>query len=170
MKYLPLVFALLLYSIPQCQTHNFTDITTSTNSFEVLDAAGGDGVGDDGSISFSVGQPFFNTYINTDYSVNEGVQQSFLKDEIKNPSRKEPQIHVMVYPNPVDDFFTIKVEGLEYINITYKLFDFQGKLINGNPLEPLSTMVSAHNLPTGIYLLHILKKDQHIKTLKIIKQ
>lgn len=171
MKYLILVFALLAFTVPQCQTTNsHNNSKSSLTSFSITDAAGGDGLGEGGSIAFSVGQIFYNEKSNSDYSINEGIQQP--SPEIKHLpiTLIDTKIKVSTYPNPVDDYFIIETSDLKDKNISYKLFDISGKLIVQNKLEKTRTKINAFNLQSALYLLYLTEDGQHMKTIKILKR
>lgn len=171
MKYFPLVFALLAYSISLCQTTDFTLKSNSAkSSVDILDASGGDGTGQGGSIAFSIGQVFSNLNVNSNFSIQEGVQHPLPEAKIKPLPQPETEIHIAAYPNPVDDYFIIETTGLENKNISYKLFNLQGKLLAHNKLDRAGTKIRAHGLQASIYLINIIVEGRHIKTLKIIKR
>ncbi len=171
MKYLSLVFALLAYAIPQCQTTDFPSKSKSTiNSLAIIDAAGGDGVGKGGSIAFSVGQIFSNENIDQDYLINEGVQQPLTENKTQPLALIETKIKLSTYPNPVDDFFIIETSDLKDKNISYKLFDLSGKLVLQNKLEKTRTKINTYNLQSALYLLYFTEDGRHMKTLKILKR
>ncbi|TVZ27534.1 putative secreted protein (Por secretion system target) [Gillisia sp. Hel_I_86] len=171
MKYLPLVFALLLYAIPQCQNTGFAGNTKSSNSsLAIIDAAGGDGIGEGGSIAFSVGQVFYNEDMNQDFSIREGVQQPIPVNKSQPLALPKTQIKISTYPNPVDDFFIIETSDLKDKNISYKLLDLSGKLIVQDNLEKTRTRVNAYNLQAALYLLYLVEDGRHMKTLKILKR
>ncbi len=82
--------------------HGFAQTTINT--------AGGDGSGSGGSVSFSVGQPIYQTRTGTNGSAAEGVQQPY-EISVLSSSDEALGINIVVqaYPNPTADFLTINV-------------------------------------------------------------
>ncbi|WP_026839411.1 T9SS type A sorting domain-containing protein [Gillisia sp. JM1] len=170
MKYLPLVCALLAYAIPQCQPTDFANKDESIILSAITDTAGGDGVGNGGSIAFSVGQIFYNVNSDNDYIVYEGIQQPDIENTAAKPALTETKIKLSTYPNPVVDYFIIETSDLKDKNITYKLFDLSGKLIMQSKLIKPKTTVNTYNLQSALYLLYLTEDGQHMKTVKILKR
>lgn len=69
-----------------------------------------------------------------------------------------------IYPNPASDFIYLK--NLKR-GITYKIYDFVGRLHLQNTLE--KNQIDIRNLPIGNYILQITT-DNAIKNLKIVKK
>ena len=74
-----------------------------------------------------------------------------------------------IYPNPFNEFVTIRSKKMNQGIITLRLFNISGQLISG----PLRTdrseqMLDLRDLPTGMYTLKIQGKDQEY-VYKLIK-
>jgi len=89
--------------------------------------------------------------------INKALYLPVLVTSEKEYFAKEPA--VMVYPNPVEDDFTIKFE--ESVDVEKICFyNNCGKLQRGDIIEKTGRCIklSVSNLPAGIYYLHIISK------------
>lgn len=152
--------AILFMSIAQC----------TVSAQETTDASGGNASGSGGSASYSIGQSAYNTYTGTNGSVAQGVQQPYeisIVTEIKEA--KDISLSFLVYPNPTSDILKLKIENYTNNNLTYHLYQLDGKTIETKNIESLDISISMEQLASGIYFLKITELDKEIKTFKIIK-
>lgn len=121
-----------------------------------------------GSVSYSVGQTFYEAQETVTGKVNPGVQQPY---EIFVLAANENAVRssISVYPNPVKDFLTIDFNSEKVDNSSFQLLDVSGKLINKGNLKNAKTQISANSLPAGMYILRITNDSKLVKTFKIIK-
>lgn len=92
---------------------------------------------------------------------------SFAYSSIRNLEVSLPQ-QLMVYPNPVKDLLTLKIEGLTsgnqvagvtFINLSGKtVYSIQG---------PVPAGVDVTRLPAGAYILTITQKDGTVRNIKV---
>ena len=71
----------------------------------------------------------------------------------------EYEERIVVYPNPAQDYLTVELsDGMEFDHLA--LYDIQGRLVETFPETSLqTTKLDVHNLPSGIYVLHIRKTN-----------
>lgn len=79
---------------------------------------------------------------------------------------------IHVYPNPFDEFTIVEFPGIELAEITFKLFDMQGKEVEFNLSNHTSNSVSLNrgNLGSGVYFLQVLQNEMLLETNKIVIQ
>jgi len=141
------------------------NVTTST---------GGNAYGESGVVSYSIGQVGYYTYINTNYSEAQGVQQPY---EISIITSIVDQNHlnnpISIYPNPSNEYVILKIENEEYKNLEYKLYDINGKFISSNGISEEETIIPMDKLMPSIYLIQIFAtidiSNKEIKSFRIIK-
>ena len=75
----------------------------------------------------------------------------------------------MAYPNPTTDYLTLKVKNYESNNLSFKLFDINGKLLKTENLMGKETQIEMQNLNPGNYFLKITDNQKEIKVFTIIK-
>lgn len=121
-----------------------------------------------GSVSYSVGQIFYEPQSSATGKVNPGVQQPY---EIFTLATNENAVQskISVYPNPVKDFLTIDFNSEKLENSRYQLFDGTGRMINQGELKNLKTDINTSSLTSGLYMLSISSAGKNVKTFKIIK-
>ena len=121
-----------------------------------------------GSVSYSVGQIFYEPQMSATGKITPGVQQPY---EIFTLATNENavQTNISVYPNPVKDFLTVDFNTEKLENSSYQLFDATGKIIIQGNLKSANSQISASSLATGMYILRIINSGKIVKTFKIIK-
>jgi len=140
---------------------------------ESVNASGGNASGSAGSVSYSVGQVEYKAQGNASGSVSQGVQQ--LYDIFVLIGYKEAEaitLRCSVFPNPSNDFLTLKVDASQNFNIQgmyFQLFNTNGILLTGNSLTGNETSIDMSKLLPATYILKIMNDTKEVKTFKIIK-
>ena len=148
---------------------------------ETITSSGGKASGSGGSVSYSVGQLFYNIHTGTSGSVAEGVQQPWEISVVTGiPEAEGIDLILSAFPNPATDFLILRVENYDYQNLSYQLFDVNGRLIINKQLESNQARIDMTGLVYGVYFLRVYSKDvtdrtgisrppQEVKTFKIVK-
>jgi hypothetical protein len=130
-------------------------------------ASGGDDIGVGGYMSLSLGQIDYLTVTGSgEVFTTEGLQQPY---EILTIEETENNSIISVYPNLSSDFVFLSVLNMNIENMTYALYDVQGKLIEKQKLVENKTSISLIDFANAIYLLRVFDKDNEVKAFKIIK-
>ena len=137
---------------------------------EIVPSTGGNATGTGGTSSFTVGQVFYTSNASSTGSVSQGVQQAFEIQTLSNPGLLTVQLTAVTYPNPTTDYVVLKITDTALENLQYTLFDVNGKTIVSNKITTSSTEITMKNYSIGMYLLKLTKKNQPLKTFKIIKK
>ena len=139
------------------------------HSQETVLSSGGEATGTGGTASYSLGQVVYTTYTGTNVkSIAQGVQQPFEISTTISINENYNKLKLSVYPNPTTNYLTL--EAKDNSNLSYQLYDLQGKIIERKTVNNKSTKISLEGKPTAIYFLNIVKNNQVIKTFKIIKK
>ena len=136
---------------------------------ETLSATGGDATGAGGSSSYTVGQVVYTTNTGSNGSVAQGVQQAYEISTTLGIALTEIILELVVYPNPTNNFLTLNIGNYNNENLTYQLYDMQGKLLVGKQVVNSITTIVVEDLPVSNYLLNIKDNHRLIKTFTIIK-
>ncbi len=141
-------------------------LTTILTAQDAIVATGGNGSGSGGTVSYTIGQIFYN---GTDGIVSEGVQQPYeiLTVGIENPIAVD--LRLSAYPNPTSNFLNLKVENYESDKLSYQLFDVSGNLLSSKAIFGNEAQIEMGNFVAAVYILKIVDNKQTIKTFKIIK-
>jgi hypothetical protein len=132
-------------------------------------ASGGDASGSTGSSSYSVGQIVYLTDTATNGIVSQGVQQPFEIYVTTGILETEIKLSILVYPNPTSDFLSLEIGKTDFQELTYKLIDVQGKLLEQKSIISNTTSIELRLLPNSTYFIEVSNHLTPIKTFKIIK-
>lgn len=158
------------YKLKYCLIISLSLVTTVVFAQDAALSAGGEASGSSGNVSYSVGQVLFTTDVGADGSVVKGVQQVYEISEITGIDQlKDISLHSKVYPNPVSDYLTLSINDLPAQALEYKLYRFDGLLIETGRISTLETEIQVHDLIQGAYFLRILDNENVVKAFKIIK-
>jgi hypothetical protein len=130
-------------------------------------ASGGNVSNSTGSVSYTVGQIFYNSVEGENGSIHEGVQQPFTAEIITGIELSE--ITLQLFPNPTNELAILQIEP-EYLRLlSYSLYDESGRLILSSPMNNLENPIQLSGNSSGIYFLNVLDSSQVIKSFRIIK-
>lgn len=131
---------------------------------------GGNASGSGGTSSYTVGQIGYTTNTGTNGSVAQGVQQPFeISIVIGVEEAKEIELLCMLYPNPTTDFVNLKLNNFKVENISYQIFDFNGKLLYLKKVEGSETSIDMKSYADAVYFLKVFQGEKELKTFKIVK-
>lgn len=131
-------------------------------------AAGGQASGSAGTVSYSLGQLFFQTHSSDQGSVAEGVQHPYEIFVVFVAEQKHPAcLEISLWPNPVKDQLNLRVTSSE--DLSFQLLCAAGVvLIKGDVHEGLGSL-SFSALSPGVYFLTFFRHQYALKTFQIIK-
>lgn len=133
-------------------------------------SSGGVATGNGGSMSFSVGQIVYTTYTGSTGNMAQGVQQPFeIMGVLGVDGLSEINLNLVAYPNPTSDFLKIDMNDSDFKDVTYQLYDINGRLLSNKKLSNSKTEINMKQLSSAIYYLKIMKNQKPVKILKIIK-
>jgi len=133
-------------------------------------ATGGNASGSGGSVAFSVGQVAYKTHTGTSGSVSEGVQQPYEVSVVTAiEEAKGINLSVSAYPNPTTNYITLRIDEFEISNLSYQLYDINGKLLQNEKITGNQTSIAMGNLVPANYFVKVIQSNKEVKTFKIIK-
>ena len=137
---------------------------------EVIPASGGDASGSGGSMSYSLGQLVYTTNSETSGSVAQGVQQPYEISVITGMEEaRNIELLISAFPNPVTDYLQLKIDGEIMNDLSYQLFDINGKLLELKKITGNETLISMESFMSSTYFVIVLKGMEQVKVFKIIK-
>ncbi len=137
---------------------------------ESTNATGGEATGTGGTVSYSAGQVLYTTNTGGTGSVAQGVQQSY-KIVSVGISETELNISLSAFPNPTADNLTLQISDYNNEQLSYQLFDMQGKLLNNGQVSAQQTQINTFALPPATYFINVLNQEnEKIQSFKIIKK
>jgi len=145
-------------------------LTNPTLGQNSINASGSDASGNGGAVSYSVGQIVYQSYSDNTFNIAEGVQQAF---EVSTLSVSTPNLRnasLSVYPNPTSHSVVVGLEEFRDENVSYQLFDIQGRLLQTGLIRTRQHTIKMNELSPATYLLVIRNQnDKELTTFKIIK-
>lgn len=136
---------------------------------ENTDALGGMAYGIGGSVSYSIGQMDYETATGAGGSITEGLQQPYEIMVVSGIEDNDINLTFSIFPNPTADFVVLSVQKADTQNMTYELFDIEGRLIEKQEVNDSQTTIDMKDLANGIYFIKVFRKSTGVKTFKIIK-
>ena len=140
--------------------------TISVTAQEVVSTLGDSYSNASGSIDFTIGEVIINTGTDGTNDLTQGFHQTnwnFVGLEDHAPSYE-----AIIFPNPTSEVLNIRTSTFE--NVTYTLYDAQGKLILQDKLSAEQTPIQVSQLAPGSYSITLNNQTQNLKTFKLIKQ
>jgi len=148
----------------------FTGLQAQTS----INSTGGKTSGSDGSVSYSVGQAFYQNNTGTNGSVAEGVQQPYEIMVVTGlEEAKDISLSFTAFPNPTTDYLILSITDIVQtghdLSLKYHLLDPNGKLLQIQKITSNQTNIEMGNLIAATYFVKVIQGNKEIKTFKIIK-
>jgi hypothetical protein len=131
--------------------------------------SGGEVNGSGGTVSYSLGQVAYVSGSGSGGFVYQGVQQPY-QISVVETRENELKVSLVVFPNPVSSNLILESKNHEGKNLSYQLYDLEGKLLDSKIITSNQTSVNTNNLLPAEYLLHITSNNVVVKNFKIIKK
>ena len=149
----------------------FTSSIILANAQHSINSGGGNADGNGGTATCSVGQIVYQILQSEQgVIVFEGVQYAYEIVEVSIENPKYPNLNFSVYPNPAADRINLSVSGLEISDLSFKLFDIDGKLLREEKITSDNTAILMDNFSSSVYLLTVYRNMENIKSFKVIKK
>lgn len=142
---------------------------TAAKAQQAITASGGVATGSGGTASFSIGQIVYTTHSNSSGSVALGVQQPYEISVLLGVENNQISLNMLAFPNPTTEFIQLKVENEKLQDLSYQLFDVNGKLIESKKMSNTLETIRMENLASAIYFLKVTNNNKLVKSFKITK-
>ena len=134
-----------------------------------VNATGGTVLSDGGSVSYSVGQVVNTTNKGTGGSVSQGVQHPFDISVVASIDEARG-VFLSAFPNSATDFLTLRIEEFDALNVSYFLYDKQGKLLQKGKMTSSQTTISMSSFNPDTYFVKVNQGNKELKMFKVIKK
>jgi hypothetical protein len=78
-------------------------------------------------------------------------------------------LEAIVYPNPTNNYVTLKLTNVEFEDMSFVLYDLSGRLLRDEKIVREQTIIAMDSFASATYFLNITNKTALLKTFKIIK-
>ncbi len=138
---------------------------------EAFSASAGNAIGSGGDASYTIGLVTYTTQSGSNGSVSQGIQQPFeISVTLGLEEAKGITLQCIVYPNPTTKGVTLKIDNYDITNLSYLIFDLNGRSIENNKINSNETYISMENLTRSTYFIKIMNHNKELKIFKIIKK
>jgi len=127
----------------------------SVSAQEVVSTQGGSYSNASANIDFTIGEVVINTVTDGPNALTQGFHQT--NWNFVGLEDFAPDYQATIFPNPTQDVLNIKTSTFE--NVTYTLYDAQGKLVMQNILSAEQTPIQVSQLAPGAYSLELIFED-----------
>jgi len=133
---------------------------------EIVATQGDSYTNSSGSIDFTIGEVIINAGTDGANDLTQGFHQTnwnfvSIEDHVSS-------YEAIIFPNPTSAILNIRTGSFE--NVTYTLYDAQGKLVLQDKLSSVQTPIQVSQLAPGSYSLTLSTATQNLKTFQLIKQ
>ena len=139
--------------------------TGSLSAQEVVSTQGDSYSNVSGSIDFTLGEVIIATESDGTNYLTQGFHQT--NWNFVGLEDFAPNYEATIFPNPTSEVLNIRTSTFE--NVTYTLYDAQGKLVLQNVLSAEQTPIQVGQLAPGSYSLILNNQTQNLKTFKLVK-
>ena len=150
----------------------FCVLMTGIGAFaqSAVTASGGEASGNSGNLSYSIGQTFCSTTEGTSGQINDGVLQPYeIYDVTDVQSAISDVISLSAFPNPTNDYLTLRIESDDIEGFNIAMYDISGKEIMQQHITSLETSLDVQQLPSATYFVRVTKEKKELKSFKIVK-
>ena len=116
-------------------------------------------------IDFTIGEIIINTESDGVNTLTQGFHQT--NWNFVGLENHAPEYEATIFPNPTSKILNISTSAFE--NVTYTLYDAQGKLILQDKLSSEQTPIKVSQLAPGNYSITLTNEIQNLKTFKLVK-
>jgi hypothetical protein len=117
------------------------------NAQQGVSTAGGEATGAGGTVSYTIGQVTYSNFSGNEGSINQGVQQPYeINSMPAGEDKYEINPELSIYPNPATDYLLLKVKDYMLGNLSYQLYDMNGRLLENKKLESYETIIQMDKL------------------------
>ena len=141
----------------------FASLTVSAQ--EVVATQGDSYSNASGSIDFTIGEVIIDTGTDGTNDITQGFHQT--NWNFVGLEDHSPNYEATIFPNPTSEVLNIRTSAFE--NVTYSLYDAQGKLVMQDMLSAEQTPIQVSQLVPGAYSLTLNNQTQNLKTFKLVK-
>ena len=139
--------------------------TLATTAQEIVATQGDSYSNTSMQINFTIGEIIINTESDGVNTLTQGFHQT--NWNFVGLENHTPEYEATIFPNPTSDILNIRTSTFE--NVTYTLYDAQGKLILQDKLSSEQTPIKVSQLAPGNYSITLTNEIQNLKTFKLVK-
>ena len=118
-------------------------------------AGGGDATSSTGSVSYSIGQIDFQYSSSADYSVSEGVQQTYSFDTALSIDDIQYDFQLSIWPNPSADEMNIEFTTSYELPLSLVITDVKGAIVGNRSVTQGQYSFDVNTWAAGTYYVNL---------------
>ena len=139
----------------------------SVNAQSNILTAGGDASSSTGSVSYSIGQIDFKYTSSADYSVSEGVQQTYSFDTALSIDDIQYDFQLSIWPNPSADEMNMEYTTSYDLPLSLTVTDVKGAIVANRSVTQGQYSFNVNTWAVGTYYVN-LNNGEAVKIIKPI--
>ena len=139
--------------------------TLTVSAQEVVATQGDTYFNASANIDFTLGEVIIDTGTDGTNDLTQGFHQT--NWNFVGVEDFAPDYEATIFPNPTSEVLNIRTSTFE--NVTYTLYDAQGKLVMQDILSTEQTPIQVSQLAPGNYSIILNNETQNLKTFKLVK-
>lgn len=145
-------------------------VSLELNAQEEPVVAGGNATGENGRVSYSVGQVDFLNVTAGSGMITQGLQQPYEIFKVGLQDNQDIHLKFSAYPNPAEQQVYLKVENLNPAGLFFEIYDQNGRFLVRNELAGEITPVPLQEFNSAAFTLKVCDKKAELISFKIIKK
>ena len=122
------------------------------------------------SVSYSIGEVYYNTTLNSNSVITQGIQQPYEIYLISGIGNEKDVMLITAFPNPTTTTLKLLIQDIKLDGLNYKLYDLLGKEILSGDIQKNQTELDLNNLMPAVYFIKVFRYNSNLKYFKIIKK
>lgn len=132
---------------------------------EVVSSQGESYASGNGKLDFTIGEVVIETATDGSTKLTQGFHQS--KWAVVGIKDHKPSFEAVIFPNPIAT--TLNIRTSDFKDVSYAMYDVQGRLVAKDKLDGEQTSISVSELAQGSYSLILKNGSKILKTVNLIK-
>ena len=144
--------------------------TMNVSAQQTANASGKNVSQNNTSVSYSIGEVYYNTTSNANSVITQGIQQPYEIYLISGIGNEKDVMLITAFPNPTSTVLKLLIQDIKLDGLNYKLYDLLGKEILSGDIQKNQTELDLNNLMPAVYFIKVFRYNSNLKYFKIIKK
>lgn len=133
-----------------------------------VNSSGGEAIGSNGSVSFSVGQVDYINFSSAQNMMSEGVQQPIELYTVKIEELQE-KVYLTLYPNPTTQNLWLQFDGAVHNRKKIEVYSISGQKVKSLEIDESKPQLDVSDLANGTYIIRVYAHGTVLFTKRFVK-
>jgi hypothetical protein len=134
-----------------------------------VNITGGTSAGNQGSVTYSIGQVFYQHYQTSGGRLAQGVQHPYEIFVLTGVNETDIDLRVLSYPNPARDYVVIEIKKDFPSDMYVQIFDISGRWVMTQPIIENYIKIDIQDIHSAALMMLVYSGDDLLKSFKVIK-